>query len=285
MKQFEDFDLTMYNSYRLQAVGKTVFFPETEQDLVNLYQKSTDYILLGSGHNIILASDYYEKPIVIFHGNYDAISSVGGGELEVEAGAMMHDVAQIALDYGMSGVEVFYDIPSSLGGAVVMNAGAGGEEIKDVLVKVRYLDLQDMQVKEILKEDMSFEYRNSFFQRNTDKIVLKAWLRLTDAPKEQIKEKMETIKAQRWAKQPKEFPNAGSVFKRPKGYYVGAIIDELQLKGFTIGGAKISEKHGGFIINFDQAKGEDIISIIKEVKGRVFDRFGVDLEVEQRIID
>lgn len=284
MRQFEDFDLTMYNSYRIHAVGKLVFFPETEQDLIDLYQRSTDYILLGSGHNIILASDYYEKPIVIFNGNYNSVVCDKGDGLEVEAGAMMHDVAQVALEHGLSGVEVFYDIPSSLGGAVVMNAGAGGEEIKDVLVKVRYLDLKDMQVKEILKEDMSFEYRNSFFQRNTDKIVLKAWLKLSVAPKEQIKEKMETIKAQRWAKQPKEFPNAGSVFKRPKGYYVGAIIDELQLKGFTIGGAKISEKHGGFIINFNEARGEDIINIIKEVKRRVLDKYGVDLEVEQRVI-
>src|SRR5690606_19507865 len=190
----------------------------------------------------------------------------------------------VALENGLSGIEIFYDIPSSLGGAIVMNAGASGEEIKDVLVKVRYLDLQDLKIKEILKEDMSFEYRNSFFQRNTDKIVLKAWLRLKAGSKDQIKDKMETIKAQRWAKQPKEFPNAGSVFKRPKGYYVGAIIDELQLKGFTIGGAKISEKHGGFIVNFNNAKGEDIINIINEVKRRVLENFGVDLEVEQRII-
>jgi len=284
MKQFENFDLTMYNSYRIHASGKLVYFPENEQDLVELYRQSADHILLGSGHNVILAKEYYEKSIVIFNGNYNTISWDKEHGLEIEAGAMMHDVAQVALDHGLSGLEIFYDIPSSLGGAVVMNAGASGEEIKDVLVKVRYLDLQDMQIKEILKEDMSFEYRNSFFQRNTDKIVLKAWLKLTNAPKDQIKEKMETIKVQRWAKQPKEFPNAGSVFKRPKGYYVGAIIDELQLKGFTIGGAKISEKHGGFIINFNEAKGQDIIDIIEEVKFRVLERFGVDLEVEQRII-
>lgn len=284
MKQFEDFDLTMYNSYRIKAIGRLVYFPETEDDLVELYQQSKDYILLGSGHNIILASDYYDRPIIVFNGNYNSVFWDGEYGLEVEAGAMMHDVAQVALDSALSGLEIFYDIPSSLGGAVVMNAGASGEEIKDVLVKVRYLDLQDMQIKEILKEEMSFEYRNSFFQRNTDKIVLKACLKLTSASKDQIKGKMETIKAQRWKKQPKEFPNAGSVFKRPKGYYVGAIIDELQLKGFAIGGAKISEKHGGFIVNFNEAKGEDIISVINEVKRRVLDKFGVNLEVEQRVI-
>src|SRR5690606_5134622 len=139
-----------------------------------------------------------------------------------------------------------------------------GEEIKDVLIKVRYLDLTDFTVKEINKEDISFEYRNSFFQRNIDKIVLKVWLQLENRERSVIQNKMETIRAQRWAKQPKEFPNAGSVFKRPEGHYVGALIDELGLKGYTVGGAKISEKHGGFIVNFNNASGKDILEIIKE---------------------
>ncbi len=284
MRQFNDFDLTMYNSYRIKAIGKSVFFPDNELDIINLFEQSTDYILLGSGHNVILSSEFYDKPIIIFNGNFNDIAVNEQDELMVEAGAMMQDVAEVALKWGLSGVEIFYDIPSSLGGAVVMNAGASGEEIKDVLIRVRYLDLADMVVKEISKEDMSFEYRNSFFQRNTDKIVLKAWLKLRLEEKDKIQKKMDYIKEQRWAKQPKEFPNAGSVFKRPKGFYVGAIIDELQLKGFTVGGAKISEKHGGFIVNFNNAKGMDIINLISEVKVLVFDRFGLDLEIEQRII-
>jgi len=165
-----------------------------------------------------------------------------------------------------------------------MNAGASGEEIKDVLVKVRYLDLEDFNVKEIYKKDISFEYRNSFFQRNTDKVVLKAWLKLQPKDRTVIREKMETIKTQRWAKQPKEYPNAGSVFKRPNGYYVGAIIDQLGLKGYRVGGAKISEKHGGFIINYDNATGQDVLDIIKEVKRKVKQKFNLELEVEQRVI-
>lgn len=284
MKSFENFDLTDYNSYRIRAVGEKVYFPDTEQDIIDLYTVSTDYILLGSGHNVILSKEYYDRPIVIFNGNYEAIVWDGKDGLEIEAGAMMHDVAAEALKRSLSGIEIFHDIPSSLGGAVVMNAGASGEEIKDVLTKVRYLDLQDLQIKEILKEDISFEYRNSFFQRNTDKIVLKAWLKLKVESKDQIRNKMETIKAQRWAKQPKEFPNAGSVFKRPKGYFVGAIMDELQLKGFSKGGAKVSEKHGGFIVNYNSATGRDIIDLISEVNDKVQAKYGFRLEVEQRII-
>lgn len=285
MKIFENFDLTDFNSYRIKSSCKKAFLPESEADLIDLYKSNKNYILLGSGHNIILSQDYYDKEFIIFNGNFDEILiNKENGILEAEAGATMLQISELACENALSGVEIFYDIPSSLGGAVVMNAGASGEEIKDVLVKVRYLDLEDMKVKEILKEDMSFEYRNSFFQRNSDKIILKAWLKLISAELNSVREKMETIKKQRWAKQPKEFPNAGSVFKRPKGYFVGAIIDELSLKGYTVGGAKISEKHGGFIVNFNNATGKDILAVIKEVKRQVFDKYKLDLEVEQRII-
>src|SRR5690606_5971472 len=119
---------------------------------------------------------------------------------------------------------------------------------------------------------------------NTDKVVVKAWFRLEPKPSDQIKDKMDRIKSERWKKQPRDFPNAGSVFKRPKGHYVGALMDELNLKGFKIGGAMISPKHGGFIVNTGDATGEDILKIITEVKSRVLSKYNIDLEVEQRII-
>lgn len=285
MKEFSDFDLTMFNSYRLRAICNRAFFPETEKDVVALYMTYESLILLGSGHNIILSRDYYPDSFLIFNGNYNKVSVDNTSNVvEIEAGAFMTDVSQLALNNGLSGLEIFYDIPSSFGGAVVMNAGASGEEMKDLLIKVRYLDLSDKRIKELYNEDIAFEYRNSFFQRNTDKVILKGWIQLRSEEKRVIKEKMDTIKAQRWAKQPKDFPNAGSVFKRPKGYYVGAVIDELNLKGYTVGGAKISEKHGGFIINFDNAIGHDILEIIKNVRRLVWNKYNIDLEVEQRII-
>lgn len=285
MKVLTDFDLTNYNSYRIKARCNTAFFPESESDVIKFYERNDPFVLLGSGHNVILSKENYNINFLIFNGNFhNAIIDSESGIIEAESGITMLELSELALENSLSGLEIFYDIPSSLGGAVVMNAGASGEEIKDILVKVRYLDLVDMSIKEIYKEDMNFEYRNSFFQRNTNKVILKAWLKLENKEKEHIKEKMERIRDQRWAKQPKDFPNAGSVFKRPKGYYVGAIMDELNLKGFTIGGAMISKKHGGFIINHDNATGQDIINIIKEVKKQVFDKYNVDLEVEQRII-
>jgi len=281
----KNFDLTNYNSYRIKAQCKVAYFPENEAEIVELYKTNENLILLGSGHNIILSKAYYEESFVIFNGNYNSITiGNSNGVLIAEAGSTMLEISQKALSLGLSGVEVFYDIPSSLGGAVVMNAGASGEEVKDILLKVRYLDLETFQISEIENEAIGFEYRNSLFQQSKSMLVLKAWLQLKPLGKSLIHEKMEDMKQKRWAKQPKDYPNAGSVFKRPKGFYVGAMIDELKLKGFTIGGAQISEKHGGFIINYNNAKGEDIVSIIKHVQSKVKERFNVNLEVEQRIL-
>jgi UDP-N-acetylmuramate dehydrogenase len=285
MKTVTDLDLTNFNSYRLKATCKRAFFPDSEADIQEIYEKYGDSkkIILGSGHNIILAKEYYEDDFIIFSGNFSH-AVIDGNLLSVESGISMYDLSILALDNNLSGLELFYDIPSSLGGAVVMNAGASGEEIKDLLVKVRYYDPIENTFSEILKEDINFEYRNSFFQRNPHLIITKAWLNLKQSNALDIKDKMERNKEVRWSKQPKDFPNAGSVFKRPPGFFVGALMDELQLKGYTVGGAKISEKHGGFIVNFNNATGEDILAVIKHAQKMVKDRHGVELEVEQRII-
>lgn len=286
MRIENNFDLTNYNSYRINSRCKIAYFPTCEDDFIKIYlnHQQRDIITIGGGWNIILSQPFYDKAFIIVGDSYSAIQKIEEDCIVCEAGANTKSFSEFALAQSLSGVEIFYDIPSSIGGAVVMNAGASGEEIKDVLIKASYLDLQDMQVKEIQNEEIGFHYRNSFFQKNTDKIVLKAWFRLRKGDPVTIRAKMESIKEARWAKQPKNLPNAGSVFKRPKGYYVGAIIDELNLKGYTVGGAQISKKHGGFIVNFNQATGQDIIDIINHVKKLTIEKFGVELEVEQRII-
>lgn len=285
MRIENNFDLTDSNSYRVKAKCKRVFFPECETDFISIYKENLENkkILLGGGFNIILSKLFYEEDFVMV-GEHFSKYFINNNEIEAEAGIDLKTLSEVALSEGLSGLEMFYDIPSSLGGAVVMNAGASGEEIKDLLIRVRYLDLADMTIKDILKKDMGFSYRNSLFQKISNKIVLKAWLKLKKGTPKLIEHKMESIKEARWAKQPKDFPNAGSVFKRPKDHFVGAMIDELGLKGFSIGGAKVSEKHGGFIVNYNDAKGEDILNLIGEIKSRVLKRFGVDLVVEQRII-
>jgi UDP-N-acetylmuramate dehydrogenase len=285
MRIIDNFNLEDNNSYRVNAVCKRAYFPDREDDFLGIYKQynSADIILLGGGYNIILSRSLYSEKFIILNGNFSDVK-VEGNIMDIEAGADMRDVSIIAKNKGLSGIEVFYDIPSSLGGAVVMNAGASGEEIKDVLLRVRYLDLEDMIIKEVDRDEINFEYRNSFFQRNTNKIVLRAWLKLNPGNISEIGQKMEAIKAARWSKQPKEFPNAGSVFKRPPGRYVGPMIEELGLKGYCIGGAKVSEKHAGFIINHHNATGEDIVNLIEYVRNAVLNKFGVNLEIEQRII-
>lgn len=283
MKIFRNFDLTPYNSYRIKASCKVAYFPESVDDVIKFHEMQLPYVLLGSGHNVIFSKTSYNENFIIFNGNFNKVNT-NENIIEAEAGATILQVSKNALNHSLTGAEFLYDIPSSVGGAVVMNAGTKEGETKNILKNVLYLDLNDMMVKEKNKEEINFEYRNSFFQKNKDKVILKAWFELKHGNASLIKKTMEDSKERRWARQPKEFPNAGSVFKRPKGFYVGAMIDELNLKGFTIGGAKISEKHGGFIINHNNATGQDIIDIIKEVKKGVMDRFNVDLQIEQRII-
>lgn len=283
MKIYNDFDLTSYNSYGIKANCKVAYFPESVDDVIAFHKMKQPYVLLGSGHNVIFSKTSYNENFIIFNGNFNKVNT-NENIIEAEAGATILQVSRDALNHSLTGAEFLYDIPSSVGGAVVMNAGTKEGETKNILKNVLYLDLNDMMVKEKNKEEINFEYRNSFFQKNKDKVILKAWFELKQGNALLIKKTMEDSKKRRWARQPKEFPNAGSVFKRPKGFYVGAMIDELNLKGFTIGGAKISEKHGGFIINHNNATGQDIIDIIKEVKKRVMDRFNVDLEIEQRIV-
>lgn len=284
MKITYDLDLTMYNSYRLQSRCRRVFFPEIESDFIEIFSEPGNKVIIGGGYNIIFSKEYYEQDFIIVGETFAKIELLSDLIISCEAGVDTKAFSEFALANQLTGAEIFYDIPSSIGGAVVMNAGASGEELKDILLKVRYLDLQDMLIKEMTKEEIGFEYRNSFFQKNTDKIVLKAWLQLSKGDPLKIREKMEMIRDARWAKQPRDLPNCGSVFKRPKGFYVGAMIDELNLKGYTVGRAQISKKHGGFIVNLGGATGQDILAIIAEVQNKVQAKFGVELEVEQRII-
>lgn len=280
-----DFDLTPFNSYSLKAHCGKAFFPETEEEICRIYEEYQDKskIIIGNGNNIILSKERYDDYFIILNGCFEDFQ-INKEIISAEAGVTMLMLSEIALKYSLSGLEIFYDIPSSVGGAIFMNAGANGEEIGNLVTKVRYIDLEDFKIKEKIKEELEFEYRNSFFQQNSDKFILKAWFKLAPGDYSAIKYKMETTRRARWDKQPRDYPNCGSVFKRPTGKFVGPMLDELGLKGFKIGGAQISEKHSGFIVNTGGASGKDILNLIKEVQNRVKEKFGIELEIEQRVI-
>ena len=284
MKIFKDFNLENHNSYKLKAVCKTAYFPESDEDIRTLFSEKNDKVLLGGGYNVILSKNYYEEDFVIFSGNYNDISLVEEDSLLGEAGVDMKVLSEFALKHSLSGLEIYYDIPSSLGGAVVMNAGAGGEDMKGLLKTVWYYHPLRNEFLSIDAADIGFEYRNSFFQRNPEMIICRVLLKMQKGEPASIAHKMKATRDARWAKQPRTYPNAGSVFKRPPGKFVGPMIDELGLKGFGIGGAKVSEQHSGFIVNYDNASGEDVLALITYVKQKVKERFQINLEVEQRII-
>jgi UDP-N-acetylmuramate dehydrogenase len=316
MKIINNCDLTLFNSYRIPAKCRIAYFPESATDIVELFQSDLSgnrYIVVGSGHNVILASEHYETPFIIFNGNMSHIE-VSGETMTLGAGAFTKEVCEMALVHALSGFEMFYDIPSSIGGAIVMNAGAKDEDIAGILETVTYLDVRGQQpsatsapLREISKQSppspnqeprtmnhepititnqqADFRYRNSIFQDDPTKIILCATFRLRKGDPSRIRKKMEENKAERWAKQPREYPNAGSVFKRPPGRFVGPMLDELGLKGHTHSGFRVSPKHSGFIEKIGTGTCADLLALIKDIQSRVRDRFQVELEIEQRIID
>jgi len=278
-------DLTPYNSYGLRARCARAFFPNSEEEVYQIfdYYPTPSKIWIGSGHNIILAREWYEEDFIIFNGTFNSIT-VHGSVMEVQAGAFSAQMSEVALQHGLSGLEFICDIPSSLGGAIVMNAGAGGEEIGGLLISVRYLDLNDLTVHEVDAQGASLSYRNSLFQRDSSKIVLSAELQLQPGCPKEIKSKMDQVRSARWAKQPREYPNAGSVFKRPKGRYVGPMIEALGLKGVSVGGFQVSSKHAGFIIRNGHGTACDLLSLIEKIQSKVYNAYGVRLEMEQQVV-
>ncbi len=284
MKTIENLDLTAFNSYKVKASCKRGFFPCTEEDIIHFFKgRKSSYQVIGEGNNIIFSKEYYDEDFLILGSSFNDIQLIEKDKVFALSGATLKEVSTFALENGLTGLEHFYDIPSSIGGAIFMNAGAQNIEIKDVLeeVTIYNLELNKRIVKSV--NDIDFGYRMSSFQDN-QQVILSALFQLKPGRTAEIKKRMNEIKSKRWEKQPRSYPNAGSVFKRPKDFFVGQLIEELGLKGFRIGGAQISEKHGGFIINIGNATGNDIIKLIKYIEQEVKSKKGIKLELEQRII-
>jgi UDP-N-acetylmuramate dehydrogenase len=284
MRIEKNFNLTFFNSYRIQAFCSRVFFPENEKDIHEIFINfpNNKKIIIGGGNNVIFSKEWYDNDFIILRDNFGKFEFYNN-LLVAEAGASMQVLSEQSLNNSLSGLELFYDIPSTIGGAVVMNAGAVGEDIEQIVSKVRVYDTSTNLFREFKRAEIDFGYRYSMFQMNANYIVTKVWLTLKHSTQIAIKEKMELNKRTRWEKQPREFPNCGSVFKRPPGKFVGPMIEELGLKGFTVGGAQVSEKHAGFIINKGNATGAEIIQLINIIKTKVLEKFGVELEIEQKI--
>ncbi len=247
-----------------------------------LREKGVRPFVMGRGSNLLFPDELLPGVVVQFADNFSAVTQTGPSTLFAQSGATLVTVSQQAQKAGLTGLEFAGGIPGAVGGGVTMNAGAYGGEMKDVVTRVDYLD-ETLQIKSISNAECGFAYRRSVFESGGS-VILGAELALTPDDPAAVKSRMEALKEKRLASQPLEYPSAGSTFKRPAGGFAAQMIDEAGLKGFTVGGAQVSEKHAGFVINRGGATSADVRALMEQVQMEVERRTGIRLEPEVRII-
>lgn len=274
-----------HTTFRIGGPADVFVSPVTAEGIRDTVQvcreQEVPFYVVGNGSNLLVSDQGYRGVIVQIYKNFSEIT-VEGEELVIQAGAMLSVIAKTALAQSLTGFEFASGIPGTLGGAVVMNAGAYGGEMKDVLTEVTVVT-REGEIRTLPAEELKLGYRKSSVVEN-GWIVLGARIRLAHGDKEQIRSRMEELKNQRVSKQPLDLPSAGSTFKRPEGYFAGKLIMDAGLRGFTVGGAQVSEKHCGFVVNRGDATASDVYRLIQEVSARVKDQAGVELEPEVRML-
>ena len=273
--------MSRHTTFQVGGEAECIVVVDTQEELAQIIsylgKLEQDYFILGNGSNLLVGDKGYRGVIVKLGPGLSAFR-VEGNHIAVGAGASLSKTAFAARESGLSGLEFAAGIPGSIGGAVVMNAGAYGGEMKQIVQMVRVMD-KEGEILTLDNDTMEFGYRTSII-RDRPFIVLGVVLRLTPGNKDEIGAKMKELMKQRKSKQPLEYPSAGSTFKRPDGYYAGKLIMDAGLRGYRIGGAQVSEKHCGFVVNTGGATAADIREVIEEVRERVLDRFHVRLEPE-----
>lgn len=276
--------MSRHTTFRVGGPADYYVTPKLEQTaevLLLCREQQIPCQIIGNGSNL-LVGDRGIRGVVLAFAKQAAQIRVNGNRIRAGAGALLSQAAGAALKAGLGGLEFAAGIPGSVGGAVVMNAGAYGGEIKDVLVRADVL-ARDGQLLTMKKEELDLSYRHSCIQERR-LIVLEAEFLLQPKPREDIQAVMDDLKKRRIEKQPLEYPSAGSTFKRPQGHFAGKLIMEAGLSGASVGGAKVSEKHCGFVINTGGAKAEDICRLIQMIQKKVFEHSGVKLETEVKYI-
>lgn len=276
--------LSKHTTFRIGGPARYFFMPENAKQLTDVIDycksKSKKYAIIGNGSNVLFPDDGFDGFLIQIYNNMNKMI-VENESIYAEAGALLSKLAVTARDNSLTGMEFAAGIPGTLGGAIVMNAGAYGGEMKDIISFVDILE-PDGKTKRYKCEDMDFGYRQSIVK--DDKIVVGACLDLKSGNIEEINNRMKSLKEARVSKQPLEYPSAGSTFKRPEGYFAGKLIEDSGLGGYRVGGAMVSERHCGFVINYDNATCDDVLRLIDDVKKIVNDKFGVLLEPEVKII-
>lgn len=263
--------------------GNADYFVKAEnaaevQGLISLCRdENVPYYIIGNGSNMLVGDNGFRGVMIQIYKEMNHIN-IEETVLTVQAGALLSLIANRALEAGLTGFEFAAGIPGTLGGAVVMNAGAYGGEMKDVLVSAKVLT-EEGEILELRGEELELGYRTSIVAKK-GYIVLEAVIQLEKGDKEAVRARMDELKVQRVTKQPLEYPSAGSTFKRPTGYFAGKLIDDAGLRGFQVGGAQVSEKHCGFVINKENATAQDVVKLMDAVSEKVKELYGVSLEAE-----
>ena len=288
-----DEPMSKHTSFRIGGNAAALVICNDEEELSAVLGKCTaaedaEYMMIGNGSNFLVSDDGYQGIMIRLGGSFDTVSVEGesaDGSVTVRAGAakLLSAVSAFLAGNGLAGMEFASGIPGSVGGAVFMNAGAYGGEMKDIVISVRLMKPDGSQITELSAEEMDFGYRHSMVEES-GMIVLSALLRLHRDDPAEIASRIRELQDKRNAKQPVNFPSAGSTFKRPAQGYAAALIDEAGLKGYRCGGAMVSEKHAGFVINTGGATAEDVLEVMRHVREVVYANSGITLEPEVRLI-
>ncbi|MDD6214865.1 MAG: UDP-N-acetylmuramate dehydrogenase [Firmicutes bacterium] len=273
-----------HTSFKIGGPADEFCEAQSVSDIKNLISyaenKGIGYTVIGNGSNLLVGDRGIRGLVIKLSRGFDKIS-ISGTQITAESGILLSKLSNEALKNSLSGLEFASGIPGTLGGGIFMNAGAYGGEMKDVVESVSYLE--NGETKIATKDELNFGYRRSFFS-NKDAIILSAVMRLENADPLEIKAKTYDYKNRRTSKQPLSIPSAGSTFKRPEGYFAGKLIEDAGLKGFKIGGAEVSQKHSGFVVNSGGATAKDVMELIEYIQKTVYEKFKVRLETEVKTL-
>ncbi|MEE0368906.1 MAG: UDP-N-acetylmuramate dehydrogenase [Blautia sp.] len=280
-----DEPMKQHTTFKIGGPADYFLVPETGEEvgeIIKICRKTdTPYFILGNGSNLLVGDGGYRGAVIQVYRNMSAVT-VEGTTITAQAGALLSAVAAAAKNASLTGFEFAGGIPGTVGGAAVMNAGAYGGEMKDVLVEVTVMDAEG-KIFAIPAEKLELGYRTSVIKK-AGYIVLEAKIRLKEGDQEAIRERMKELTIQRTTKQPLEYPSAGSTFKRPEGYFAGKLVMDSGLRGYQVGGARISEKHCGFVINAGDATAKDVRTLMDNVRDIVYEKYGVTLEPEVKFL-
>lgn len=283
----KDVLMSKHTTYKVGGKAKVMAYPKNVDSLVKLlkYLKSNKikHKILGLGSNVLFSDDEYDG-VIIRLSELDHVEFFGRGKIRVGAGYSLMKLSLQAAKKGLAGLEFASGIPGTVGGAVYMNAGAYKSDMGYVVTEVKVLT-PEFKIITLENKEMNFHYRTSFLQTHPGYICLEAVIKLTKGDKNALDEVIKERRQRRLESQPLEYPSAGSVFRNPEGMFAGKLIEDLGLKGKTIGGAMVSEKHANFIINYKKAKGSDIKKLIELVHDKVLEEYNVDMKIEQEFVN